>query len=310
MTTIQGRKRVYTAAIAAILIAIGWGVVRLRSDTATSSAPNVAHAELSLEGDSQVAAQKGKDYPRRDVVTTKIDLESTSKRDKLLMSQVVARAERGDAAAQRELSDQYAECSIFINAGESAYRQMLVGVWDVAQLDPANRRRAEGILEEQVSICSQLMPYVTDVRRDAVDWRKLAVLSGDNSAIASELVLNFDSIKRDQRLQLADTVIRSGDANAILRFSELMYRQIETGNEYLDSISGSPFGYASLAIYACRHGAECGRDSAVMRGFCLHMGLCGYASLEDALFVESLPPSSRQNVNIAVDNIAAILGRR
>lgn len=304
---IQRRTRVYAVAIATILIAVGWSALRLRSDTTPSSAPSVAQEELSPAGDSQVTSSKYNDYSKRDVTTTKID--PARKDDKLLMAQVVAMAERGDAAAQRELSDQYAECSVFINAGESVYRQMLTGVWDVAQWDAASRRRAEGILEEQVSICSQLMPYATDARQDAVDWRRLAALHGDNSAIASELVLNFDSIGRDQRLQLASTVIRSGNADAILRFAEVMNRQIETGDEYLDSISGSQFGYASLAVYACRQGAKCGRDSEVMRKFCLYMGLCGYASLEEALFAEMLPPSSRQKANIAVDHIAVILGR-
>ncbi len=300
---IQRRTLIYAAATAAILIAVVWSVLEQRSDSVPSDAQVTVQFKSSPEVDSQITSP----YQEMEI-QKKLDL-SDSNSKKPTLAQVVAMAERGDAAAQRELSDQYAECSIFINGGESVYRQVLTGIWDATRLDPENRRRAESVLEEQISVCSQLIQYATDVHRDAADWRRLAALGGDNSAIASELILNFDSIERDQRAQLAAAVIRSGDVNAILRISELMHRQIETGDEYLDSISGSPFGYASLAIYACRRGAECGSDSAVMRRYCLHMGLCNYTNLEGALFAEALPVSSRQKLNVAVDNISTILGR-
>src|SRR3990167_7514814 len=223
----------------------------------------------------------------------------------LTVLEIQTLAERGDAQAQRILSEMYSDCQMY-SLDHDAFifyvRRISGGRED---LPP----RAAKMLRDLVDVCDQLDGGEPIPANAAQEWRALAAKNGDAIALAQDLYMRFDDIKPDEMVGFVDSLLASGDANALLELSNLMARPVALGDNIDPRLSGSQSATASWAIAACRRGASCAPNSRIMRQLCLFNGICDSPSFEDFVINSMVTPMGRKEIEENVNLINELLVR-
>lgn len=208
-------------------------------------------------------------------------------------------ADRGNAAAQRVLSEIYSDCQMY-SLDHDVFVATVQSYWKTSQHMPP---KVEKLLDDLKDMCDQVDGGDVIPGNAASAWRIQAAQNGDRIAQVHDAVMRFDQLEPSRIRHLVDSVIQDGDPSQLLALSELMSRQIPLGDSNDPALSGSPMAAQSWAIAACRRGADCGPLSRTMRFNCLMYGLCESASYEDFIFSHLVSPADRVKVEQLVGKI-------
>lgn len=170
--------------------------------------------------------------------------------------------------------------------------------------------RAAKMLRDLVGVCDQLDGGEPIPANAAQEWRALAAKNGDAIALAQDLYMRFDDIKPDEIAGFVDSLLASGDANALLEPSNLMARSVARDDNIDPRLSGSQSATAIWAIAACRRGASCAPNSRIMRQLCLFNGICDSPSFEDFVINSMATPMGRKEIEENVNLINGLLARK
>jgi len=214
-----------------------------------------------------------------------------------------ARAEAGDAAAQRELAWAYDRCWIMSLDPAGYPRQIHV----MASLLPS--ARAAAIIEQAGQALMQECAGLDDGQRIPMDaitlWMQQAARGGDLEAIA--MTWRSDNTHALEQAALWDRVIAEGNAEALHALINV-YQAEEIDRRFGDVLTRDDAS-SVLLLAACRLGKDCGPGSAFMRTMCTAAGACADASYE-AFLMEQLPAAEREMLQRQVEAVLQRLQRK
>ncbi len=290
------KRDVLIAGIMVVLVGAGLLWKRDRAGEAASTesaaaAPAPASGSISATGAARPPVVHGTQlwrFPVRSEAATKA---------------LQARADAGDAAAQRELALAYDRCWI-VSLDPAGYpRQIHV----MASLLPS--ARAAAIIEQAGQALMQECAGLDDgqlIPMDAIKlWTQQAARGGDLEAIA--MTWRPDNTHALEQAALWDRVIAEGNAEALQALTNL-YQTEEIDRRFGDVLT-SDDASSALLLAACRLGKDCGPGSVFMRTMCTAAGACADASYE-AFLMAQLPVAEREVLQREVDAVLQKLQRQ
>lgn len=281
-----------TAAVA-IITAVIW---MSKPDTALDV--SVLDEKVSRERPVDTASEEPGRYERgeSDNAALTVTTESPPK----TFEQIKAEAERGSAAAQRQLSDIYGYCMAY-SLNPTIQLQTLD---HLATVVPDSKASIDKVKARLVARCDRV-DSGQPIPLEAVNlWAAQAATGGDVAAQVRLRVASMNPLTGEELGPLADASLAARDPEAMMEMSNLMSRPVE--GEVPDrykAVSGNSLAGAAWGIAACRTGAACGNGSIMMDSVCINTGKCNYRSYEDFVFAEMVPPAERQRVATMVQAI-------
>lgn len=218
---------------------------------------------------------------------------------------LMARAEGGDAVAQRKLAKLYSLCGNWL-ASRDVYqgaeqRAIQTGVESTASLYLKNMGREtqfKNIMSLSEAICTQSV-LREGLAYDAAtgifatkQWAERAAKQGDLEA--SVIHAAHSSSKTSMQSLLEEIVIAQNPDALLLFFTHGL--ELRGDIQLAPTLSHTDLEWqqAGWSIAACRLGASgCGANAHKTRNLCMFVFLCGYPSLEAALMDVYVPPASR-----------------
>ncbi len=290
------KRDVLIAGIMVVLVGAGLLWKRDRAGEAASTesaaaAPAPASGSISATGAARPPVVHGTQlwrFPVRSEAATKA---------------LQARADAGDAAAQRELALAYDRC-LMVSLDPSDYPRQI-------QAFASTRGSAEeaAIVEQAGQALMEECAGLDDGQRIPLDaitlWMQQAAQGGDLEAIATTWRLgNTHAL---EQAALWDRVIAEGNAGALYALSNL-YQADERDRRFGDVLAGDTASTA-LELAACRLGKDCGSGSVFMRTMCTAAGACADASYEEVL-MRALPAAERKVLQMQVEAVLQKLQRQ
>ena len=190
-----------------------------------------------------------------------------------------ARAEGGDAVAQRQLANRYADC-IWVNLG----RQRFLATYDsMARItkDPTSAKLLPQVARLVADDCAVVDGGAVIPMEAFTLWLEQAAKHGDLAAQMRLRVHRMDLPQGDALRDVVEQVMASGDPAAMFVLGDVVSatKSDQGLGRYADVAQGSVAGYAWY-IAACRQGLDCGPQSRIMYGTCLASGTCASTDYE------------------------------
>lgn len=208
-------------------------------------------------------------------------------------------AEQGNPAAQRVLSDRYADCSAY-SLSPARYK---ANVEATAKIGGVPKPTIDRIKASVDALCAEV-DNGQPIPLDAVNlWLEQSAKNGDLIAKVKLAARAPNELRPADANGLISDVVSSGDPNAILELSHLVGRLDDAGIDakYARYVGGGPNDEFAWAIAACRKGASCGANSRIMKLVCINTMRCNYADYEQFLLTEMVPQGGRKRVDQVVD---------
>jgi hypothetical protein len=296
------KKYKYATAVIAIFLASA-GVIFLWNKAVMDHPPGDTGRP-----DQSVSHLGKQDHPieyRSDAINQYFDVNSLSgDARQTTFLDIQLRAESGDAVSQRILSEIYSDCKMY-SANREGFLDIVRHGWLAHKHESI---KLESFLSDLINLCDQVDGGAMIPANAISEWRSQAAMNGDLIAQVQDLYMRFDNYNSQDVERVVDSVIKSGDPNALLEIFQLMARPVQLSNKAYSNFSGSEQASASWAIAACRRGANCGPNSRIMRQVCLLEGECDFSSFDGYIFSRFVAPGSRQQVEDDVAAINALIG--
>jgi len=203
---------------------------------------------------------------------------------------------RGDAKAQRLLSESYERCLPY-----SLSPARHLGTLDsFAAMQPDSAAYVHDMKKRVVSFCSTVDDGAPIPLEAYQLWLEQAAATGDLTAKVRLKSRSPEMLDASEYQSIADEVMASRDPAALFELGNLLARAPSDSSlgKYQD-LAGSSASHA-LEIAACRRGLACGAGSALMDGMCSGTGHCWYLDYESLIYSEFVPPGGRKRVNDAL----------
>ena len=220
-----------------------------------------------------------------------------------------AAAERGDAAAMRELGFVASRCAgmAYAKGGiESAIAAVSANVALHGDAALAGYRGAGQRLRVQ---CDVLASWSGDLRGYGREWRERAAEAGDLAATIRMQALE-EMRDADVVAGLLDHAVASGDAGSLREIGPLLLSYQLAGKSLpgYEGISFDEFDHYALNLIACERGLDCGQGSSLMDEICLVELQCTATDLP-GLLDETLQRSGElRRLEAALRRMRGLLG--
>ncbi|MBS0463072.1 MAG: hypothetical protein JSS41_11445 [Proteobacteria bacterium] len=215
-------------------------------------------------------------------------------------------ADAGDATAKTLIADAYLECyGVML---DPASRNM--GAKLALQKNPSLDAYINELLANQQARCGRFVKSDIGGMSNIMSMYSKAAGSGNAEASAMKLTYsNIDSIPEEELGKAVANILNSGDPDAIAALSGLMGLRAENHAQAFGASSGTIVQQYSWLLAACQMGANCGSNSQMVVGYCLHGGLCGASSVQQVISQWLLSPADYQTAQANSHQIVANLTR-
>ncbi|MDV3467793.1 hypothetical protein RZA67_03480 [Stenotrophomonas sp. C3(2023)] len=281
-----------------LLVLVGAGLIWKREDKG-----NAAPVDKAAAAEGAASANTRSSDAERPIAARGAPQWQFPVRSEAETKALQARAEAGDAAAQRELAWAYDRCWIMSLDPAGYPRQIHV----MASLLPSPR--AAAIIEQAGRALMKECAGLDDGQRIPMDaitlWMQQAARGGDLEAIAMTWRPNNTHALEQETLW--DRVIAEGNAEALHALINV-YQAEEINRRFGDVLTRDDASSA-LLLAACRLGKDCGPGSVFMRTMCTAAGACADASYETFLMGQ-LPVAEREVLQRQVEAVLQKLQRK
>lgn len=290
------KRHVFIAGIAVVLV--GAGLIWKR-DAAGEAAP----AEKAAVAPEPASGSMGSTDAARPSAARGAQRWQFPVRSEAATKALQARADAGDAAAQRELALAYDRC-LMVSLDPADYPRQIhafASTRGSAEEAAIAEQAGQALMEECAGLDDgQRIPL------DAITmWMQQAAQGGDLEAIAT--TWRPGNTHALEQAALWDRVIAERHAEALYALSNL-YQADERDRRFGDVLAGDHASTA-LELAACRLGKDCGPGSVFMRTMCTAAGACADASYEE-LLLRALPAAERKVLQMQVEAVLQKLQRQ
>ena len=225
----------------------------------------------------------------------------------MLVEQLKPLAEAGNAAAARVIVHAFEECFAYALRPEATIQYLAASI---ATRPPEVQKPSRQLLTHYDERCAGLAAAGAITFGEIQLWLDHAVAAGDLASHLKKHKLRglTDSSMYDESLRrLLDQARRSADPAVV---AEMGFFEVQAAKDQPapGSIRAELVGVA-WDLAACDLGMDCGPNSPMLRYSCLHMGLCGYSSLEHLYTHAGHSPRDMEQVNRLRAAIVARLRR-
>lgn len=208
---------------------------------------------------------------------------------------VKSRAEAGDLAAQRQLSEMYEDC-MFYSIGSERYLNGLDQLYNVKPR-PKSKPFLEKIKAQTRNFCDTVDGGQVIPPEAYKLWLKQ---SADNGDLISSIRINTRSANEVSATEFEsylDKVSKSANPIAMFEFATMVgMRHQESSNEKYNPVLYGEYAQHAWEIAACRNGMDCSNNSRLMRQVCTSFMICHYANYEQFLYSEMLPQGAKEEI--------------
>ncbi|MBO9878400.1 sel1 repeat family protein [Xanthomonas sp. D-99] len=300
-------KSKYLAWGGSILLAAGLGVVifwkfGMAEHPVESVSATKTHALPSDNSAGEFGAvQAGADQRAVRPVTN-----SNSSLEKFL--DLKERANRGDPAAQRDLSEAYGRC-----VAVSGDPQKFLGTYEAIAKQATSQSNAKGMMNvarayvEECAVVDGGAIVPLDARNL---WLEQAARGGDLAAQARLQMSTLKPLHGEDLRGFVDKVAVAGDPAAVFELGQLLAgnSDISSLGEYGSVAAGPVSGYA-WSIAACQMGLNCDAGSDLMNSICMNTGGCSSASFESYVRSNLLGVGDAALLDSKVKEVKSILSK-
>lgn len=246
-----------------------------------------AHTQASgeVEGSSKDIALESGAKPARGA-------KPHSRRSDLDFYDVQFAALRGDARAQRLLSELYGMCLSY-SLSPARYLQTLAGL---AAAEPQSAAYIDGMKARRARVCAGVDGGAPIPNEAHQLWLEQAAAAGDAAAIIRLKSRSPELLDADGYRDMIDLAIGSHEPAALFELGSLLARapaDASLGN--YEGLAG-PVASHAMELAACRRGLDCRAGSAIMDSLCENTGACWYPDYESFVFAELVPRGSWKRV--------------
>lgn len=197
-----------------------------------------------------------------------------------LVQEAKAAADGGDPTAKTVIADAMYECIDVILPPNSRHG----GVYLVEKQHPELKGYVDALLAVDQARCGRFTKSDIGSLNAVLDEYASAAKAGSAKAMAMHLTYSNLAAIPDQELAGdIQTIVSSGDPDAIGALSNLMGLRAEDRASVFGSQSGSAMHQYAWQLAACQMGMNCGPGSALLRGYCLNGGMCGATSIDQVI---------------------------
>jgi TPR repeat protein len=217
-----------------------------------------------------------------------------------------ARAEAGEAVAQRELAEMYGRC-MPVNIDPQKFLASIDAMAAVSK-SPAN---AEGM---------KRVGRATAVECAAVDngaiiplearnlWLDHAAKQGDLAAQAQLFMGTGKRPQGDDLRKFMDQVVASGDPAALFEMGQLVSgNSTGEGAGKYSSVAGDTLSGYAWSIAACQRGLNCNAGSSIMNSVCLNTSGCSSPDFESFVREYLVSAGDAALLNSKVQEVSSLL---
>ncbi len=190
-----------------------------------------------------------------------------------------ARAEAGEAIAQRDLADIYGRCML-VNINPQKFLQSIDAITALSK-SPADAKEMKRVASATTEECA-VVDNGAIIPIEARDlWLAQAAKQGDLVAQARLFMAPGNRPHGDDLRRFMDQVVTSGDPAALFDLGQLVAGNSSgEGTGIYASVAGDPLSGYAWSIVACRRGLDCSAGSPLMTSLCLNTGACSSPSFE------------------------------
>lgn len=218
--------------------------------------------------------------------------------DSTRFSDLKAAANRGDAAAQRELAAIYDQCFQY-NLNPQKF--FLAPLSALEKQHPEFSPRIKAIRDRYSLLCSTV-DSGAPIPSDAVGlWLAQSAKSGDVAAKVAMASRSPDALTDEEASQLLKSMQEKRNPAAVFNMGDaasVMASKLKDP-ETQSLLSGAHASYA-WQVAACRSGYDCSANSAFMVNLCITSALCNYTSYESLVIDKVIPPGERRSFEESV----------
>ncbi|MDQ7760664.1 MULTISPECIES: hypothetical protein [Xanthomonas] len=219
-----------------------------------------------------------------------------------------ARANRGEADAQRDLAEAYGRC-IAVNIDP----QKFLATYSAIAARSTSHANAQGILlvarsyAEECAVVDNGAAIPVDARNL---WLEQAAKGGDLAAQARLQMASTARLQGEDLRQFVEKVSKSGDPLATFELGQLLAGNSDNTSlgRYSEVATGPTSGYA-WSIAACQMGLNCGTNSDIMKSLCLNTGGCSSPNFESFVRTNLISPSDASLLDRKIKEIRKILSK-
>jgi len=295
----MGRKWSVVALIGLVVGAVTWVSYSCRSSIGTAGTGPISPRDLSTTRSSGTEERHVPIGP----IASMTDAERRSFGAEV--NDLQARANLGEAAAQRDLSEIYGRC-LAIGVSSSSYLQGIEAI--------AKKKADEESANQLLSAARRLIAECAEVDGGAPVplvaqklWLQQAAKGGDLTARV-RFEMYYPSESSDYPVPvLLEEALSKGDAAALFDLGQVLGTgRTDLGASYGGALAGD-YGAYALSIVACQRGLDCGSESAVMRSICLNTSECNSASYEDFIRDHLVAAGDLESLNARVAAVSTLI---
>ncbi|HVJ38209.1 MAG TPA: hypothetical protein VM687_10475 [Stenotrophomonas sp.] len=217
-----------------------------------------------------------------------------------------ARAEAGDAVAQRELAEMYGRC-MPINIDPQKFLASIDAMAAVSK-SPANAEGMKRVAQATAVECAAVDNGAIIPLEARNLWLDQAAKQGDLAAQAQTFMGTDKRPQGDDLRKFMDEVVASGDPAALFEMGQLVSGNStgEGSGKYANVAGDALSGYA-WSIVACQRGLNCNAGSSIMNSVCLNTSGCSSPDFESFVRDNLVSAGDAALLNSKVQEVSSLL---